>query len=167
MWLWLYFGRKGGVARDGEAGWLDIVRNERVTSFWDVSLYPALSVRLARDACSSWQQELKEKQPTAMVAASLGPYGAMLAGVKHNYCGDLNAVNASRMVTQGQEYTGIYGDVSADTLAQFHRVRVCVVWCIYIGFCPDLHVSLHSARVLQLRAVLTEAPDLIAWETSS
>ena len=60
----------------------------------------ARSVELARRA----RERAGDGGPAALVAASLGPYGAMLAG--------------------GEEYTGRYGEVGEDDLARFHARRL-------------------------------------------
>ncbi len=71
------------------------------------------SVRLAQSARATWQLE-QPSAPFALVAASLGPYGAMLA--------------------DGQEYTGEYGDATRDDILRFHRPRVAAL----LGATPDL-----------------------------
>ena len=66
-------------------------------------------VLLARSvllACRARERFLAERPgaPVPLVAASVGPYGALLAG--------------------GQEYTGAYGDVAAADLERFHERRL-------------------------------------------
>ena len=61
------------------------------------------SVRLARSACERFAAE-RPDAPRPLVAASIGPYGAMLAG--------------------GQEYTGEYGEASLDDVVAFHERRL-------------------------------------------
>lgn len=73
----------------------------------------ALSVTLAQSARQSWQRE-QPAAPDTLVAASLGPYGAMLAN--------------------GQEYTGDYGEAGCEQILRFHRPRVAAL----LGAGPDL-----------------------------
>ena len=68
---------------------------------------------LAQAARRTWEREAPFA-PETLVAASLGPYGAMLA--------------------EGQEYTGDYGDADAATLERFHHDRVAAL----LGPAPDL-----------------------------
>lgn len=69
----------------------------------DADFLLASSVTLAQAARAAWQSEQPTSPPT-LVAASLGPYGAMLAG--------------------GQEYTGDYDDADLQQLKRFHRPRM-------------------------------------------
>jgi homocysteine S-methyltransferase len=73
----------------------------------------ASSVTLAQAARRTWRREAPSA-PATLVAASLGPYGAMLA--------------------EGQEYTGDYGDADAAVLERFHHDRVAAL----LGPAPDL-----------------------------
>ena len=96
-----------------------------------------LSVSLARDAARDF--------PGALVAASVGPYGAMLA--------------------DGSEYRGRYG-LSARELAAFHRPRLEAL--LEAG--PDLLAvetipSIEEAEAIV--AVLSEIPEARAWVSFS
>jgi homocysteine S-methyltransferase len=62
-----------------------------------------VSVQLARAACRTFAAE-RGDVGSALVAASVGPYGAMLA--------------------DGQEYTGDYGSASLDDVRGFHERRL-------------------------------------------
>lgn len=97
-----------------------------------------LSVELAIRACDAFAGDATALRP--LVAASIGPYGAML----HD----------------GSEYTGDYG-VSSDRLRQFHEERLP----LFDGSEADVLAletipSLSEARVL---AELLEACDTPAW----
>ena len=96
-----------------------------------------LSVSLARDAARDF--------PGALVAASVGPYGAMLA--------------------DGSEYRGRYG-LSVRELADFHRPRLETL--LEAG--PDLLAvetipSIEEAEAIV--AILAEIPDARAWVSFS
>ena len=65
-----------------------------------------LSVRLADDARRRWLEERGEAGPPLFVAASVGPYGAMLA--------------------DGSEFRGRYG-LTVEELVDFHRERMAVL----------------------------------------
>ncbi len=99
-----------------------------------------LAVRLAREAAG-------EHPPDgAMVAASVGPFGAALA--------------------DGSEYTGDYGDTSIERLTEFHRARTMVL----ADAEPDLLAvetipSLPEAEALA--TVLGEVPEIPAWVSFS
>mgnify|MGYP006273313741 CR=1 FL=1 len=73
----------------------------------------ATSVTLAQAARTRFVREHPDA-PAALVAASLGPYGAMLA--------------------EGQEYTGDYGGAGVDAIEAFHHRRVGAL----LGPAPDL-----------------------------
>ena len=66
----------------------------------------ATSVTLAQAARTAFEGE-RPAAPFTLVAASLGPYGAMLAN--------------------GQEYTGDYEGAGVDEIAAFHRPRVAAL----------------------------------------
>ena len=81
-----------------------------------------------------------------LVAASLGPYGAMLA--------------------DGSEYTGDYGDASDDELIRFHRSRIEILAATE----PDLFAaetipSMPEAEALA--SVLGEYPEIPSWVSFS
>jgi homocysteine S-methyltransferase len=81
-----------------------------------------------------------------LIAASLGPYGAMLA--------------------DGSEYTGDYGDTSVDQLAQFHRSRIEVL----AATGPDLFAAETIPSMPEteaLASVLRETPEIPAWVSFS
>jgi homocysteine S-methyltransferase len=73
----------------------------------------ATSVALAQAARTAFEAE-HPAAPFTLVAASLGPYGAMLAN--------------------GQEYTGDYEGAGVDEIAAFHRPRVAAL----LGAGPDV-----------------------------
>ena len=73
----------------------------------------AASVELAQAARAAFEAEQPDA-PFTVVAASLGPYGAMLA--------------------DGQEYTGDYGGAGVDEILAFHRPRVAAL----LGAGPDV-----------------------------
>ena len=73
----------------------------------------ASSVTLAQSARHAWCREAPTAAP-ALVAASVGPYGAVLAG--------------------GEEYTVDYGEAGLDDLLRFHRPRLLAL----LGAAPDL-----------------------------
>src|SRR4051794_3714131 len=92
------------------------------------------SVELARRACAPF--------PGALVAASAGPYGAVLAG--------------------GQEYTGDYGALATGALEAFHERRLRALLdagpdCVACETIPRADEAAALARVLDR----LEAPD--AW----
>ena len=96
----------------------------------------ARSVELARRARE------RAGTPAALVAASVGPYGATLAG--------------------GQEYTGDYGDLSVSALAAFHERRLRALLaagpdCVACETIPRAG----EAAVLTLILDRLQAPD--AW----
>lgn len=97
-----------------------------------------LSISLAKDVA--------EKAPEKVwVAASVGPYGAVLGG--------------------GQEYVGNYGVAHVD-LVQFHRERIAVL----ASAKPDLLACETIPDLDEVRAlveVLTDYPDIPAWITMS
>ena len=81
-----------------------------------------------------------------LVAASLGPYGAMLA--------------------DGSEYTGDYGDTSADELIRFHRSRIEVLAATE----PDLFAAETIPSMPETEAlagVLGEFPEIPSWVSFS
>ncbi len=101
----------------------------------------AASVTLAQAARAACAAERPEAL-TALVAASLGPYGAMLA--------------------EGQEYTGDYGGAGRAEIERFHRPRVAAL----LGAAPDLlawetipHVA-EAEAIADLQAAF-DGPD--AW----
>ena len=96
----------------------------------------ARSVALAREACT------RAAAPGVLVAASLGPYGALLAG--------------------GQEYTGHYGTVTPRELERFHERRLRALLaatpdCIACETVPRADEAAALAHVLDR----VDAPD--AW----
>ncbi len=98
------------------------------------------AVSLARSAREEADRE------GLLIAASLGPYGAMLA--------------------DGSEYTGDYGDTSEDELIRFHRSRIEVLAATE----PDLFAaetipSMPEAEALA--GLLREAPDIPSWVSFS
>lgn len=97
-----------------------------------------LSISLAKDVA--------EKAPEKVwVAASVGPYGAVLGA--------------------GQEYVGNYGVAHVD-LVQFHRERIAVL----ASAKPDLLACETIPDLDEVRAlveVLTDYPDIPAWITMS
>ena len=96
----------------------------------DADFLLASSVTLAQAARAAWQSE----QPTApltLVAASLGPYGAMLAG--------------------GQEYTGDYDDADLQQIKRFHRPRMTAL----LGADPDLLAWETIPNLLEAEAIAT------------
>jgi homocysteine S-methyltransferase len=103
-----------------------------------------LSVELARRARRARIAELEaagEPVPELLVAASVGPYGAMLAG--------------------GREYVGNYGLTRAE-LRDFHRPRLREV----IAAGPDLVAFETIPSQLEAEAlvdVLDELPGVLAW----
>ena len=81
-----------------------------------------------------------------LVAASLGPYGAMLA--------------------DGSEYTGDYGDASDDELIRFHRSRIEVLAATE----PDLFAAETIPSMPETEAlagVLGEFPEIPSWVSFS
>jgi homocysteine S-methyltransferase len=93
------------------------------------------SVHLAREAA-------EEAGPGAMVAASVGPYGASLA--------------------DGSEYTGDYGDMDAAALADWHRPRLEVLAAAE----PDVLAVETIPAIVEAEAIvvlLGELPDARAW----
>lgn len=81
-----------------------------------------------------------------LVAASLGPYGAMLA--------------------DGSEYTGDYGDTSDDELIRFHRSRIEVLAATE----PDLFAAETIPSMPETEAlagVLGEFPEIPSWVSFS
>lgn len=100
------------------------------------------SVELAREARERAAAEGTAAGPL-LVAASVGPYGAVLAG--------------------GQEYTGDYGSgMDRRSLVEFHRRRIEVL----ADTDPDLFGVETIPRIDEAEAileVLAEAPDARAW----
>jgi homocysteine S-methyltransferase len=88
----------------------------------------ATSVTLAQAARDAWRREAPTAPP-ALVAASLGPYGAMLA--------------------DGQEYTGEYGGAGRDEIERFHHDRVAAL----LGPGPDLLAWETIPNVLEAEAI--------------
>jgi homocysteine S-methyltransferase len=81
-----------------------------------------------------------------LIAASLGPYGAMRA--------------------DGSEYTGDYGDTSGDELTRFHRSRIEVL----VAAGPDLLAAETIPSLPEteaLASVLREAPEIPSWVSFS
>src|SRR5215212_1860116 len=81
-----------------------------------------------------------------LIAASLGPYGAMLA--------------------DGSEYTGDYGDTSHDELIRFHRSRIEVLAATE----PDLLAAETIPSMPETEAVarvLGEFPEIPSWVSFS
>ena len=107
----------------------------------DADFLLASSVTIAQAARAAWQSE----QPTApltLVAASLGPYGAMLAG--------------------GQEYTGDYDDADLQQIKRFHRPRMTAL----LGADPDLLAWETIPNLLEAEAIAalqTEFDGPSAW----
>lgn len=102
------------------------------------------AVELARQAVEEWRITSGEER-RVLVAASLGPYGAML----HN----------------GAEYTGKYG-VSFDELVRFHRERIEVLAAADEESSPDLLAfetlpSLEEAEAIS--QAIAEWPNLSCW----
>jgi homocysteine S-methyltransferase len=98
------------------------------------------AVSLARSA----RQEAE--RAGLLVAASLGPYGAMLA--------------------DGSEYTGDYGDASDDELIRFHRSRIEVL----AATDPDLFAAETIPSMPETEAlagVLGEFPEIPSWVSFS
>ncbi len=99
------------------------------------------AVALARAARDEFCSSVSSAQPKLLVAASVGPYGAMLA--------------------DGSEYRGRYG-VSDRALADFHRPRLEVLArsgadLLAIETLPCLREALVLTRLLE------EHPGLTAW----
>ena len=97
-----------------------------------------LSISLAKDVAASASDKV-------WVAASVGPYGAVLGG--------------------GQEYVGNYG-VAHDDLVRFHRERIEVL----ASAKPDLFACETIPDLDEVRAlleVLADYPDIPAWITMS
>ena len=88
----------------------------------------ATSVTLAQAARTAWQREAPDV-PASLVAASLGPYGAMLA--------------------EGQEYTGDYAGAGRAEIERFHHDRVA---CL-LGPGPDLLAWETIPNVLEAEAI--------------
>jgi len=81
-----------------------------------------------------------------LIAASLGPYGAMRA--------------------DGSEYTGDYGDTSVNELIEFHRSRIEVL----AAAGPDLFAAETIPSMPEteaLASVLREAPEIPSWVSFS
>jgi homocysteine S-methyltransferase len=98
------------------------------------------AVSLARSA----RQEVD--RAGLLVAASLGPYGAMLA--------------------DGSEYTGDYGNTSDDELIRFHRSRIEVLAATE----PDLFAAETIPSMPETEAlavVLGEFPEIPSWVSFS
>jgi homocysteine S-methyltransferase len=72
----------------------------------DADTLIASSVSLARQACEEFQRDNAETAESRLVAASVGPYGAVLM--------------------DGSEYTGAYG-VSRSVLRDFHEQRLALL----------------------------------------
>lgn len=97
-----------------------------------------LSISLAKDVAAKAPEKV-------WVAASVGPYGAVLGG--------------------GQEYVGNYGVAHVD-LVKFHRERIAVL----ASAKPDLFACETIPDLDEVRAlveVLTDYPDIPAWITMS
>jgi homocysteine S-methyltransferase len=94
----------------------------------DADVLLASSVSLAQAARAAWQSE-QPTAPAALVAASLGPYGAMLAG--------------------GQEYTGDYDDADLQQIKRFHRPRMNAL----LGADPDLLAWETIPNLLEAEAI--------------
>lgn len=97
-----------------------------------------LSISLAKDIASRADQKI-------WVAASVGPYGAVLGG--------------------GQEYVGNYG-VSHEDLVQFHSQRIEVL----ASANPDLFACETIPDIIEVNAlleVLSQYPNIPAWITMS
>ena len=97
-----------------------------------------LSITLAKDVARAAAEKV-------WVAASVGPYGAVLGG--------------------GQEYVGNYGVAHAD-LVKFHRERIEV----FASAKPDLFACETIPDLDEVRAlleVLVDYPDIPAWITMS
>ncbi|MBJ7247779.1 MAG: homocysteine S-methyltransferase, partial [Thermoleophilia bacterium] len=94
----------------------------------DADFLLASSVTLAQAARATWQSEQPTAPPT-LVAASLGPYGAMLAG--------------------GQEYTGDYDGADLQQLKRFHRPRMTAL----LGADPDLLAWETIPNLLEAEAI--------------
>jgi len=97
-----------------------------------------LSISLAKDVAAKAPEKV-------WVAASVGPYGAVLGG--------------------GQEYVGNYGVAHAD-LVKFHRERIAVL----ASAKPDLFACETIPDLDEVRAlveVLADYPDIPAWITMS
>jgi len=98
---------------------------------------------LAQAARARFEAESPDA-PRALVAASVGPYGAMLAG--------------------GQEYTGDYGDLGTSDLERFHERRLETLLevrpdCVACETIPRADEAAALARVLDR----VQAPE--AWTT--
>ncbi|MBJ7334355.1 MAG: homocysteine S-methyltransferase, partial [Thermoleophilia bacterium] len=107
----------------------------------DADFLLASSVTLAQAARATWQSEQPTAPPT-LVAASLGPYGAMLAG--------------------GQEYTGDYDGADLQQLKRFHRPRMTAL----LGADPDLLAWETIPNLLEAEAIAalqTEFDGPSAW----
>jgi len=103
-----------------------------------------LSVALARSARE--RRVAEGGRDDLLVAASVGPYGAMLA--------------------DGQEYTGDYGDVDGPTLEAFHRPRIAAL----VAAGADLlaiETIPSAAEAAALVAVLRGFPTARAWVSFS
>jgi homocysteine S-methyltransferase len=97
-----------------------------------------LSISLAKDVAAKAPEKV-------WVAASVGPYGAVLGG--------------------GQEYVGNYGVAHVD-LVKFHRERIAVL----ASAKPDLFACETIPDLDEVRAlveVLADYPDIPAWITMS
>ncbi|MGI9117762.1 MAG: homocysteine S-methyltransferase [Gaiellales bacterium] len=88
----------------------------------------ASSVSLAQAARVAFEREQPDA-PFALVAASVGPYGAMLAN--------------------GQEYTGDYAGAGVEDIFRFHRPRVAAL----LGPQPDLLAWETIPNVLEAEAI--------------
>ena len=107
----------------------------------DADFLLASSVTLAQAARAAWQSE-QPTAPATLVAASLGPYGAMLAG--------------------GQEYTGDYDDADLQQIKRFHRPRMTAL----LGADPDLLAWETIPNLLEAEAIAvlqTEFDGPSAW----
>jgi homocysteine S-methyltransferase len=103
------------------------------------------SVALAHAARERWSAQQPGGSEQALIAGSVGPYGAYTA--------------------DGGEYRGRYG-LSIDALAAFHRPRIALlvaagVDCIACETIPDLD------EVIALCAVLRDFPETDAWVSLS
>ena len=107
----------------------------------DADFQLASSVTLAQAARAAGQSE-EPTAPASLVAASLGPYGAMLAG--------------------GQEYTGDYDDADLQQIKRFHRPRMTAL----LGADPDLLAWETIPNLLEAEAIAalqTEFDGPSAW----
>jgi homocysteine S-methyltransferase len=104
------------------------------------------SVELAQEARAAWWQEREpDDRPFPLVAASVGPYGAVLGN--------------------GAEFTGDY-DLDEDGLVGFHGARAETL----AAAGPDLLAAETIPSIAEARAlvrVLERAPDVPAWVSFS